>query len=275
MNINDLIEPTPLANHHPASWKPLIGDAVILDFRNREHFKNTVSTITQINDNKCDITYANALTELKQGKGAINPADYQHVKHKVKEALLKRNLISDNIYQGFEYSVQGELIDVARYAAGNPECAIIPKSVGKNYFYELYINASIPWQVSDKDINDKLARILATIELLESERIFIKVNAVVTAFNLSRSTTDDLAIILPVFSHRDFKSIDSLSSIINVRYLRKFGFAIFEHLYGDDLEGGYGTPKQLPNCINLMDDLDECELAESILDQFVTPGKRK
>jgi len=276
LTTQQFITDEPLADYHPQSWLTVLDNesTTMLSFRNTEHFKNTVSAITQLDDIKCDISYADALQELRAGVSTISDNNYQTIKYKVKESLLKRKLISDTIYSGFEYSVSGELIDIARYLAGNPECAIVPKSAGKNYFYELYINSSIPWTVDDEDVQNKLAKILATVELLESKRIYIKINAVFTARNVNRGDgKPNLLITIPVHSYQDIKSISTLSSFINVRLLRKFGFAIFEDLYGDDIADGYGTPVQLPNCINLQDDFDAVSTVESILDELVVPCK--
>ena len=267
-----------LADHLPQQWLTVLPESstTILQFNNIHHFKNTVSLVTQLKDDKCDITYNQALAELKANKGTMSSKDYQVIKDKVRSALLKRNLISEDIYQGFEYTTEGELIDIARFIEGNPECVITPKTAGKNHFYEIHINTSIPWNVTDREVQNKLARILATIELLESQKIYIKVNAVFSAENVNNgSGKENLLITMPIFSHRDGKSIDALSSVVNVRLLRKFGFAIFGDLYGKDIAGGYGRPVKLPHTINLMDNFDECEVAADILDKLVIPCKKR
>jgi len=234
-----------------------------------------MSDLTQLEDMKCGVPYAQALADLKSGKGTISPANYQLIKHKVKESLLKRKLISENIYRGFEYSVEGELIDVARYAEGNPECAIIPKESGKKFFYELYINATVAYYVSEQTISERLAQILATVELLESERIYIKLNVVISITNCHNVDKPHLLCVLPVFSHRDVKCINSLSSVINERFLRKFIFAAMESVYGDNINSGYGTVCNLPHTLNLSQPFNEVDTAQSIIDQLVTPCKKR
>jgi len=271
---------TPLSQHHPKSWHtqgtmPLI-DSTVIEFRNLEHFKNTVSDLTQKVDDTCGVSYKQALVELKQGKPTILQEDYQVIKQKVKESLLKRNLISENIYEGYKYSIEGELIDIARYLEGNPECMLVPKSKGKHYFYEMYLNISVAGSMSGDEMNRRLAQVLATIELLEQERIYIKLNIVDTSGDVNTGEgKPHLLTILPVFSHREHKCIEKLSSVANERLLRKFMFALSEALYGNDLSSGYGTPLSLPNCLNIQDNLDVCEVAANIIGQLITPCKRR
>ncbi len=273
--IQQHITDNPLARHHPQSWREAmdLDKAVILDFRNRNHFINTMSSVTALDDSRCGISYANALTELKAGTGVIPQAQYDVIKHKVKESLLKKNLISESIYEGFEYTHEGELVDIARFMEGNPQCCITPKSTGKNYFYELYINISVNGNVSNKTINDRVAQILATVELLESERIYIKLNVIDTSINAGNSGKPHCLVIVPIFSHRDHKNIDIMSSIVNERFLRKFMFTLSESIWEDDLDDGYGKALSLPNTINIADSFDCTETASHIIDQLVTPCK--
>lgn len=266
-----------LADHHPKSWKSAMNleQTTILDWRNPTHFANTMSLITQEKDHKCGISYADALSELKAGVGTISDSEYQLIKHKVKESLLKRDLISENIYQGFNYSVAGEVLDIALYVEGNPECYLAPKAVGKTYFYELYINTTVNSHVSDETIQQRIAQILATVELLEQERIYIKLNIVTAITGCNYSGKSDLITIVPIFSHRDIKDIGTLSSICNTRFLRKFMFATMEDIYGNSIDIGYGSAKSLPNCINLSESFDEVKTVESILDTLVIPCKSR
>ena len=278
--IHKHVTDTPLSQHHPKSWRTQstmpLEDSIIIEFRNLEHFKNTMSDLTQKEDDKCGITYKQALLELKQGKPTMLQADYQVIKQKVKESLLKRNLIPENIYEGYKYSIEGELIDIARYLEGNPECMLVPKSKGKHYFYEMYLNISVAGSMPGNEMNYRLAQVLATIELLEQERIFIKLNIVDTSGKVNTGEgKPHLLTVLPVFSHREHKCIEKLSSVANERLLRKFMFALSEALYGDDLSSGYGKPLSLPNCLNIKDNLDVCEVATNIIDQLVTPCKRR
>jgi len=274
------IKPTILAPHHPKSWLELLPNekTYFYQFNNTQHFINTVATMSQREDNNCDITYNDAVTELRLGKGTITEAEYQEVRNSVRAALLKRNLISETIYEGYEYTTQGELIDIARYLEGNPECVLQPKTTGKKWFYELYINASVPGHMSDTAVQNKLARILATIQLLEQDRIYIKLNAVMSGTNNARNKEENkphMACIIPVFAHNEPKSLAKTSSIINTRLQRKFEYAILEHTYKDNLDSSYGQATRLPHTINLNSNIDECEIAEEILDKLVIKCKKK
>jgi len=191
-------------------------------------------------DNKCGITYKKALKELIRGKATIDEDKYRLIKDKVREALIAKKLISKDIYKGYEYNIEGDTIDVARFASGNPECFIKPKYKGKVHFYELYINNTVPYSISSSEFQNKIARLLATIELLESKKIFIKVNMVISAEKCNNTNKPNLLLIVPMFSHKVKKSIKTLSSVINERMLRKFYFAIVEDMYGKDLCSSYG-----------------------------------
>jgi len=276
MKIKQYIKDNPLMNHHPKVWENTVTkDWTILNFNNLPHFKQTVSSITQKSDNACDINYKEALNELVRGKATIKDSEYKLIKDKVREALIAKRLITREIYKGYEYSTEGDTIDVARFASGNPECCIKPKSKGKVHFYELYINISVKGSMDDSVLKSKIARLLATIELLESRKIFIKVNIVDTSMHVNVGEgKKHLLLILPLFSHREIKTIKTMSSVINERLLRKFSFAISEDLYGENLASGYGQPQDLPKVINLSQDLDEVAIATDILDQLITPCKR-
>jgi len=261
-----------LADYHPKSWNKNmeLDDTCIMEFRNKYHFISAMELIKAKDDSRCEISYEDALKELKQGKGTIPQAKYETIKHKIKESLLKRNLISENIYEGFEYSVEGDIIDIAKYVEGNPECMIVPKSVGKNYFYELYINVSVNWAMSNKEMQHRIAQVLATIELLEQEHIYIKLNVVDTSVNVNcNEEFSHILAIIPIFSHREPKDIHILSAIVNDRFLRKFMFTLSEDLCGDGLNSGYGRARPLDNVINISDDFNAVQTVEKILDELV------
>jgi len=277
MTIDKYVKDKPLLDNHPKSWLEVIDSTwTVLNFNNLDHFKQCVSSITQIEDNACYISYRQALNELVRGVGTIPEQEYKLIKDKVRESLIAKRLISKDIYKGYEYSVEGDTIDVARYASGNPECFIKPKYKGKVHFYELYINISVSSGMQDSVLKSKIARLLATIQLLEEKKIYIKVNVVDTSGNLNTGDgKPNLMLIIPLFSHRQQKSIKTMSSILNERLLRKFSFAISEDIYGENLANGYGTPINLPSVINLSENLDEVRIASDILDQFIKPCKKR
>jgi len=277
MTIDKYVKDKPLLDTHPKSWLEVVDNTwSVLNFNNLDHFKQCVSSITQIEDNSCYISYKQALNELVRGVGTIPEQEYKLIKDKVRESLIAKKLISKNIYKGYEYSVEGDTIDVARYASGNPECFIKPKHKGKVHFYELYINISVSSGMQDSVLKSKIARLLATIQLLEEKKIYIKVNVVDTSGNLNTGEgKPNLMLIIPLFSHRQPKSIKTMSSVLNERLLRKFSFAISEDIYGENLSNGYGTPINLPSVINLSENLDEVRIASDILDQFIKPCKKR
>jgi len=264
----------PIHNIHPQGWK----DRVRVDkldyaaFRNLTHFKNYVSRLTQIDDMKCGVSYEQAVEDLLKNKSQLEPGEYESIRNLVRTNLLKRGLISENVYESFKYDIDGIAVDVSKVIAEDPQCMLKPMYSYTNYFYELYVNISYPYRITDAEIRENMCKLLATIEELERQHIFIKV----TIVDCSQGVTSDrdLITVLPVFSHRDHKSIEIMSAVLNERLLRKFMFAMSEDIYEDDLDDSYGKATELPDSIRPVD-LDECELFEEIYSKVITQGERE
>lgn len=265
-----------LRDIYPKEWNDTLtmNNTDIFEYRNLQHFKNHVSSITQINDDTCDISYKDALKDLVQGNATMSQGDYEIIKNKVKNNLLKRGLISDTIYESYKYEVEGDIIDVARLAAEDPACCLVPNNKYDNHFYELYISISYPWQITNETVVENMAKILATIELLEQEHYYCKLTLVFPDKDCNNgSGNSNFLGLVPLFSYKDIKNIETMSSVLNDRLLRKFFFAVIEEQYGTDLDGGYGTPVDLPHTIKPVD-LCEEELASNILNQILEPSTR-
>jgi hypothetical protein len=261
---------------YPKEWKKEIkvDDCTILQYRNLEHFKYHMKNIVQRTDMKCGVSYKKALKDMLTGVPVIDVDNYEVIKNSVKNNLLKRGLISETVYESYKYDVQGDIVDVAKIIAEDPNCCLVPNESYKNYFYELYINVSYGGGVEDSNVRDSISKILATVELLEREHIYIKITLLDTSLYVNDgSGKNHLLTIIPLFSHRDIKNIRTMSSVLNERLLRKFMFALSEDYYGDDLSGGYGEPKALTHAINCYN-IDEVELASSIINQVVQGGTR-
>jgi len=264
----------PIRDIYPKEWQNKI-NMVNLDnaeFRNLQHFKNYCSQLTQRNDMQCGISYKEALKDLLQEKSLLDPTAVDLIRNLVRSNLLKRGLISEDIYESYKYDIDGIAMDVQKVIDGNPECMLKPMYSYTNYFYELYVNISYPYSISDETIRENVIKLLATIEELERQHIYIKVTLVDVSGYVNNE--NDLLTIVPLFSYKDYKSIQTMSAIINERLLRKFMFAMSEDVYGDTLASGYGKPITLPNTINIGGNLDEIELFEEIYNKVITPGVR-
>ena len=267
----------PLSTIYPSTWRDKLDlpNTHIAEYKNLAMFKHHVKTLKQKKDDKTGISYTKALDELLRNTATMSNGDYQIIKNRVKNNLLKKGLISEHIYESYRYEVEGDLVDVAKVIAEDPACCLVPNHTYTSYFYELYINISYPYHVSDETIRQNMAKILATVELLEQEHIYCKITLVLpnTGCNKGEGPSNNFTII-PLFSHKDHKDIATMSSVLNERLLRKFMFAIWEDKYGKDLASGYGIATELPSTINPGDTLDEVELCSSILNQVITPGVR-
>jgi len=257
-----------LPNIYPDVWKKELKIETLdyLPFRNLMHFKHFVSNITQIEDNKCDVSYSDALSDLMLGKYEKDDSRYESVRNLVRKNLLKRGLITQEIYENFKYSTDGIVVDydVGKYAAGEPDCVITPSVQYVDFFHELYINISYRYDISDIDISKNINKLLATIEELERQHIFIKITLILACREINNK--NNFLSVIPLFSHREFKTVEIMSSVLNNRLLRKFFFAIFENKYGDELSDFYGRVLKVSDSLSLNDEFNEIEFFTEIKD---------
>ena len=266
-----IITHSALPDIHPQSWleKLPTKDTVIFNYRNLLHFKSHVKTLTQRDPSSCGISYDSALKQLLTDTPTITEGEYEIIKNRVKQSLLKRGLISESVYESYHYDVEGELWDVAKVIAEDPACFLVPTEKYISYFYELYISISYPHYVPNSTIRENMAKILATVELLEREHIYCKITLVFPDEGCGSGDKKHFLATIPLFSHRDTKSIQTMSAVLNDRLLRKFFFAVLEDTFGTTLKDSYGTAITVPDCINVGDTLDEVEFCQSIIDKVI------
>jgi hypothetical protein len=262
---------SPIPSIYPDGWQEkLCGYDTVL-FDSLDQFVFTVSKLTQKEDSNCNISYADALKNLIQKKSDFPKSDQDTVRNLVRNNLLKRGLITEEVYENFRYTSDGTQlgVDIGKYAAGESDCVLTPSKQYIDFFYELYISISYSFQVSNVTVRNNVAKLLATVEELERKHIFIKINTVLPINNVANidNTSKNFFSSIPVFSHKDFKSVDVMSSVVNEKLLRKFYFAILENLYGTNLHSGYGYPKDLDKAMNIGKDFNEVELFESIVER--------
>jgi len=172
------------------------------------------------------------------------------------------------VYENFRYTTDGTQVDVdvGKYANGEPDCVMTPSVQYIDFFYELYINISYPHYVTNETIRQNCAKLLATIEELERQHIFIKVMLVFPSMQVcSNRKRHHYFGSLPLFSHKDRKSVNTMSSVVNDRLLRKFFFAILEETYGKDLNSSYGNASSLEGTMNPGYTFDEVEFFENVV----------
>ena len=247
----------------PHSWgQYFTNTSIFVNFRNIEHFKHYVSKVKQKDDKQCGVSYSTALDDLLRNKATISKDKYELVKNTVRNNLLKRGLISETCYESYEYHHEGDIIDYSKLAEMDPNCCLVPSEKYINYFHELFINISYPYYVDDSTVRDNMAKILATIECLEHERIYIKVSLVFFGSG-SIDTGGNFLSVMPLFHHKETKTIELMSSILNERLLRKFYFAIMETELGDKLSASYGMAIKPSHCVDVWD-VKEVDLVKDI-----------
>jgi hypothetical protein len=270
-----------LTDEFPKEWEQVLEqtkqEVDVLKFRNLQHFKEYLKTVKpgqhgRVSSQEQPETYDKVVKDLIEGNSTISQGDYEIVRQQVKSVLQKKGLISENVYVDYEYDVDGEFIDIAAYLEGNPECMLKPKVAYKNYFHELFINVSFLGDVDLSRVKSNLQKLLATIQLLEQENIFIKVNLISASENVVDNRTTQV-IIIPLWNHREVKTIEEMSSIFSEHFFRTVVFGIREHEYGEKLYSGYGRSLDLPQSIAIKN-IDVALIAEDILSKVITPGTR-
>ncbi len=267
---DNMVTTRPLSTLLPADWREDFSQCDSLTFDNLNHFVHTVSKLKQEQGNNCGISYETAVDMLLKRQTDFPEEEQVSIRNLVRENLLKRGLITQEVYEEFKYTVDGTNVgvDVGKYAAGEAECVMTPAKQYIDFFYELYISISYNCDVSNETVRASVARLLATVEELERQRIFIKINIVLPINNPKHSSDErgnKFFSMIPVFSHKDAKSVSVMSSVVNDRLLRKFYFAILEDYYGDKLSSGYGRAVTLEKALCVGETFNEVELFESIV----------
>lgn len=266
-NVKDFNLTTPFPDVFPKSWKEVTHESDFMSFRNLDHFRHLVSKIKQKKDDMCDMPYKDALHKLMKGVSDFPEEEQASIRNLVRSNLHKRGLITEEVYENYKYSVDGTAVgvDVGKYANGEADCVISPTHQYIDFFYELYISISYPWNIANSDIRQHTAKLLATIEELERQHIFIKIALILPIKDAAVNPGRNFFSAIPLFSHKDMKSVATMSSVVNDRLLRKFYFAILEDLYGSNLANQYGTAVKLKECMNIGNQFDEIEFFENIV----------
>lgn len=236
-------------------------------FRNLPHFCHVVSKLKQEKDDHCGVTYQKAVQMLINGESDLKTKDAEKIRNKVRQNLYKRGLITEETYEEYKYSVDGTVVgyDVAKYAAGEPDCVITPARHYIDYFYEVYVNGSYPYWVPDKQVRKSCAKLCATIEELERQHIFIKVTTIIPIREVNKGYNRDLFVEVPLFSHKDPKNAQKMTAVINDRLLRKFIFALMEDYYGDELNDHKGYANTVEHAMNIGEEFNEVKFFEDVL----------
>lgn len=267
MTIKDFNLDLPFPDVFLDVWSEDVGPRDFMMFRNLDHFRHEMSQIKQKEDNNCGMSYDQALNMLLMGKTDFPKTEQELIRDKVRENLHKRGLITEEVYENFRYTTDGTCVDfdMGKYANGEPDCVMSPSRQYIDFFYELYVNISYPHYVSNSDVRKSVAKLLATIEELERQHIYIKLTLLlpITGCAHHRKRSNYFGSI-PLFSHKERKSVDMMSSVVNDRLLRKFFFAVLENLYGSDLDDCYGSAKKLEGTMNIGDKFDEVDFFKSV-----------
>lgn len=247
----------------------------VLDDIHPKGMKFTSRMVIQTFDNKFDYMHSlkeegeyseavkNFRKEIKHGV-KTNQKNIDKIRNQVRNALLKRGIITGAVYEGFRYDVDGIIVDYAELASGNPECMLKPVKIYDKWFYELYINMSIPWDVSKETILEGATRAIETIKALEELNIEIKINVIMASTGLY-SDGDSYLMIIPICNHLDFKDHDLLLPFMTGDFLRG---PMFQTMKSDKpVSYGLGSAIKLPNALNLweLEEDSAVQLAERII----------
>ena len=178
----------------------------------------------------------------------INEENVDKIRNQVRNSLIKRGLITGAVYEGFKYDVDGMIVDYAELASGNPECMLKPVKVYDKWFYELYINMSIPWSVQEDDIRDGAIRAIETIKALEELNIEMKINIIISSEGMYEDG-DSYLMIIPICNHLEFKDYNLLYPFMTGEFLRGPMFQTMKS--GKEVAGNLGYAFKLENALNL------------------------
>ena len=94
----------PLHDILPKEWSEELNISKLdyVPFRNLLHFKNYVGSIKQKKDNYCGVSYKKALDDLMKEKSQYSKDEYESIRNLVRANLLKRGLISEDIYESYK-----------------------------------------------------------------------------------------------------------------------------------------------------------------------------
>lgn len=235
----------------------------IMEFHTLEEFKRYVKNTTQIDKRICGIHYDDAVKMLLKEVNNTPMPTLATIRAEVYERLQKKGLLKDKSYESYQYDCEGEVLDVAKVLEGDPKCYLKSNEKYISYFYELFIDMTYSHKMKDAFIARQLAKIINTVLLLEKEKIFIKITAVVHTNNTSYEKNKTL-ITIPIFNYDDLKTPERLASILSPYFLRKFIFALFETEYGGTLNSDYGKASHLLHTIALDKELDPVRLVQDV-----------
>lgn len=258
----------PFSDLFPPQWKQKIPSCDYLAFRNLDHFRYVASELKPKNNMECGMSYENALKHLVEGTTDFPESEQMSIRNLVRSNLHKRGLITEETYEAYRYAVDGiEVgIDIGKYANGEPDCVITPARVYVDFFYELYISVSYPHHVKNETVRENVAKLLATIEELERQHIWIKIMLVLPVRAPTIAGKPYMFSSVPLFSHKEYKSVATMSSVVNERLLRKFYFAMMENLYKEDLLSHYGYAEEMPTAMSIGNKFNEIEFFENIVE---------
>lgn len=235
-------------------------NTVVQEFNNKEEFNYYLENNP---NSKYDTTqFFNNIKKYK-----IDEKRVKEIRNTVRNNLIKRGIITGTIYEGYKYDVEGEIIDYSELASGNPKFYRTPIKKYDKYFYELYVNMSIPASVHNSKIIDGAIRLSETIKALEELNIEIKINIVLYSRGMFADNRNYL-FILPLCSHLEFKDHNLLLPYMDDIFLRR---ALFTVMYGNssigEIRDTLGQATKLDNSVNLWE-LKEEDLARGIMTEL-------
>jgi len=236
------------------------------------YMSNTVVEEFSSKDDLMEFLKKNELKKYDLTKFKDNVKEYKMDKkstelvvNNVRNNLIKRGIVTGTIYEGYKYDIEGDIIDYAELATGNPACMMKPIKKYDKYFYELYVNMSIPWSVDEKKIIEGAIKLAETIKCLEELNVEIKVNIVLYSENMFNDRRNYL-FVMPLVSHLEYKDHQVLLPYMDGEFLRKVLFTTMHSHDGVDTNS-LGRAVKLKNSVNLWE-LNEVELAEKIIGEL-------
>ena len=91
-----------LKDIYPKEWSFREEHLDVLEFRNVQHFKNYVKPLS-LRNTSFGMDYNKCLSDLLKNVPVYDVGNYEIIKNRVKNNLLKRGLISESVYESYKY----------------------------------------------------------------------------------------------------------------------------------------------------------------------------
>ena len=158
----------------------------------------------------------------------------------------------EEVTQNFKFDVHGEMFDVGLVLTGVPEAWLEPDNVEvEKVRVEIIVNGTFNAGVNKSDVIKGGGRILAMIKILEDNDVEVKLKIVSCIKDYNNK--NNLYVATDVKDYDEPINYKKASALLSPTYLRRGMFKVMELTARQNLNGGYGYPRQVDGFIEIHD----------------------